>query len=144
MCVLPERQVNSAYFTYLIVIQVSAWQRRHFHPSASFATTTASAGAAALFCSPAPTALLQVPPLPPSLLCLLGCRAVLPHPVPPRVCCLLASLLRLSASAPAAEPAPGRPWAQTSRSTGGRRGQAQPRRPVCLAARGLETEGLLL
>ena len=80
---LPERQVNSAYFTYLIVIQVSVWQHRHFHPSASFATTTASAGAAALFCSPAPTALLQVPPLPPSLLCLLGCRAVLPHPVPP-------------------------------------------------------------
>lgn len=93
---LPERQANSAYFTYLIVIQVLVWQHRHFHPSVSFATTTASAGAPALFCSSAPTALRQVPSLPPSLLCLLGCCAMLLHPVPPWVCCMPASLLHLS------------------------------------------------
>lgn len=37
MCVLPERQVNSAYFTHLIVIQLSVWQHQCFHPPALFA-----------------------------------------------------------------------------------------------------------
>lgn len=117
MRVLPERQVNSAYFTFLIVTQVSAWQRRHFQPAVSFATRTASAGAAALFCSSAPTALLQVPSLLPSLLCSLGCCAVPQHPVPAR-------------SAPASVPAAGHPWAQASRGTGGR-GTAEAARLSC-------------
>lgn len=37
MCALPERQVNSAYFTHLIVIQLSVWQHRHLHPPVLFA-----------------------------------------------------------------------------------------------------------
>lgn len=117
MRVLPERQVNSAYFTFLIVTQVSAWQHRHFRPAVSFATSTASAGAAALFCSSAPTAPLQVPSLLPSLLCSLGCCAVLQHPVPAR-------------SAPASVPAARHPGAQASRGTGGR-GAAEAARLPC-------------
>lgn len=79
MCVLPERQVNSAYFTYLIVIQVSVWQHRHFHPSLSFATAAASAGAAALFCSHRPASGPVSAPIPASLP-RLPCRAPAPRP----------------------------------------------------------------
>lgn len=79
MCVLPERQVNSAYFTYLIVIQVSVWQHRHFHPSLCFATTAASAGAAALFCSHRPASGPVSAPIP-ALLARPPCRAPAPRP----------------------------------------------------------------
>jgi len=125
MCVLPERQVNSAYFTSLIVIQVSVWQRRHFHPSGSSVTAAARAGLPRF---PAPTALLPVPPLTPR--CWLGRCAGLQHPVPPGACCPRASL-RTRLPLPAAQPAPGTDVPEQQ----GRRGQAQPRQPLGLAAR---------
>lgn len=88
MRVLPERQVNSAYFTYLIVIQVSVWQHRRFHPSGSSVPSSASAGAAALPCSSAPTAPPQGPSLSPPF-AVPPCRA--PAPCPSMARSMLAS-----------------------------------------------------
>lgn len=124
MCVLPERQVNSAYFAYFIVIQVSVWQHRHSPPSVSLATAPPALGLQRFSALLLPPSIAPGPSLP-------AARAGLPRrapaPSPSTARGVLASLLHPPASLPAAEPAPGRPWAPTS--------QRRPR---------IETEGRLL